>query len=218
MFECTYNENGILKTVKYKDSYVKNTLQKVLLLYFLMLIIVLTSLILYFKINISIYISISCSVLFILGGYGLWMMYSSQKRFSLTFDEEQIHIKNCKKIFTISYSSIKTYGFLHRVGSLRLSSIMIMNTRTAEEDSKSQSTVFFSINKNDDFCELTRKINRSVATNHGIYKKSIFYISDYIASPVLGQCVKAIKYYTQKYSPEVINMDRKELRNKDKKG
>lgn len=218
MFECTYNENGILKTVKYKDSYIKHTIKTIFIIYVVMIILILALLILYYKIGFSIYIPIFCSAVFLLGSGVFWIIYFAQKRFSLTFEEDQLCMKGVKKNVIIPYSSVKTYGVLYRVGPNNLISVVMGVSNSYYYYSDSKSTVFFSTNQGNNLSKLSRTVITDIGRHHGFFKDSIFYISDYSNSLVLKQCVKAIKYHTHKYSPEVINMDRKELKNKAKKG
>lgn len=208
MFEYTYDENGIVKSIIFSKKQLKIDLKFNIFasIFFFSAIVFLFYL--HYSKGISIGVPIICTASFILLILFLFIRYGKNKQARLVFNENSLIMKVAKKSMEISYTDLKKCGVLRRVGSSRISTIFF---GYSVYDEGTKHTFYFSTNENINLKKLKNNIVTLTGEDMGFFQNDTCYISDYVGSAFYVKCKEAIDYYCPDNSIEFTDQDRSDF-------
>ena len=211
MFEVVhnmYNDKVVIKSIKYKQSYIKQTFKGFMILILGFFGLSLISLVFHFaNSECPLFLSIIFGIVAVIFIPIFIVTYKDIKSFSLDFNEDGISFRCRKVAITINYYDLKVCGQIRRAGSKEWGDI-VLNQPSNHTDQKNM--FVFTSEPNPNFEKIVWHMRTSTGVCHG-YIKNILCISDYRSSPIFSKCFETIDCYCSDFSVEIINKDRQEL-------
>ena len=210
MLEVICNDEGVIKTIRYKEEYIKETRNFFVGLLTVLLIVDIILFIGYFiddeafPLHVPIIIGCACLIVIIL----FIASYNDIKNFYLNFNEEGICFKCRGKERSIRYSELTVCGLIRRAGGTSWGSFFDNHT---EKESDSQSIFVFTAKENPQLKKIVWHMRTSRGVCHGYYK-DIFCVSAYWTSSLFSKCFDTIKHYCSNFSVQMIDTVREDLK------
>ena len=195
-FKLSYNEDNILTKIEYSQENKKSDFYFIINFSVLFLAAALVFLVAYLLGNESFF----PAVFILLGIWGAFFLitfipYIKNRKNTITFEKDNITFTISGKETVVSYSSIKSVGFLSNTGTMFIQSMFTSYQKNGEERRKGKNTYYITqdekINRND----LVSAVNGKMDSDIGVYKNNTFYICDMNCSSTFQKIAEAINYY-----------------------
>ena len=204
-YDYIYNENGILREIKYKKSELKNRFHFVLFICAIGVIGALFFILMHLYEGMS--IGFLCVWLIVVppGLLAFVIIHLKLVKFRLFFNQEGLQMIDMNKRFFISYKELEAVVIMHRVGASNNGDMFTEGNGAGIN----KVTICFLKDENINLSKLKRKISTNSGIDHGFYKGS-FYLGDYRGSKLIEECKKTIEYFYP-CNIKKVSLDRDQL-------